>query len=165
MQPAWIPEGDFDHTVFYGRPADGIRIYERTRNIRLFKDGSGWFATPTPSGQKVLIQPFNVKGKYVDANTQTRYVDMLTDEYGTVAGVNCSIGNSLRIYTRGSERCAVVGCMGVQRDNNFQPMESLVEMAKASRPGNVDMDAVNRLLGCWVYPLSLQVRRRQPYRK
>ena len=92
--------------VVYGRPASEaiigpggslksqrIVVYEPHRNISVYPNGEISIATPTPSGQQLLLQRFNLKGPYAEVNMRPQYAPSLKDSYPLIPserpGIQC----------------------------------------------------------------------------
>jgi hypothetical protein len=124
-----------------------LAVYEPHRNLYINSDGTFAAATPTPSGQQVLVEHFAPKGSYAEMTTARQYYDNLRDPYAEPRGM-WSTGHTMLtgVSTNPESRQFIAGFHSLSARPNFQPDPNLVAFIKNSRPVDVAKERVDQQL-------------------
>jgi hypothetical protein len=140
------------HVLGAERP---LALYQKSSNVYLGDTGL-MVARPTPSGQAIRLEHFDINGDPMDK--YPRYVDRLADEYGTVAGrfsgvigpgeryTGDGIQLPVKVLTDGSQRQVSIGGNYIF-GNNFMPEQSVIDGVKATKPVPVPQGMIDSVLG------------------
>ncbi len=146
-------------TLIIGRPvqshvgnAPDLKIYEPNRNITIYGDGSVSVHSPTPSGQRVMTENFNLKGPNAKYNRGVLYDESLKDSYPVLPDAKRpGIGMLSTVITHGDSRQFGVGMMNWENGRqNFMPAKEIVDAIRGTQPVSVSSERVSGLVGRWV---------------